>query len=188
MHNTDTRAKYKVDEDGKVSLVDGWIPTEKSMLTFLERLLKDRPELKRFNLTITVRTAPNDKLFGFGYNSNVTSKLDRSIASVTSRSADGGACPPPAVETTAQSEPESKITVNPSVIRALYDKMLGYEELFASRFDGDSGNNQRYNDDDDQFEMDMYFKEEAADMEYGPVYDEDEFNDAFQPLQHRPRF
>jgi hypothetical protein len=165
-----TRNRFKVDVDGKVSLVDGWIPTEKGATAFLQRILDDRPGLKRFHMDISVRGGGKEDVFIADYTKNgfaapsknyISPAMGNRSAAVEISTLDSGKAEHPAT-------PECKTTTNHAVIRILYQNML--------KFEGDEEYGRRRDFDDfDELDEKLKMSQEWANEDFGYYDGEDEW-------------
>lgn len=136
-----------MDEGGQVTLAEGWIPTEESMIAFIESIQKHRPDLKRFNLSILVRREtegylpmfwadPSEckEIFQFDFIAPDHQQLDGNDVRVTSVQAgsqgvseatDANDLDP--VKSASRFEPKHNIAINHSFIQVLYRDMLENE-------------------------------------------------------------
>jgi hypothetical protein len=141
--------RYLVDRRGQVTLTEGWIPTETSMIALFKIIRRDRPDLKRLNFAIFVRCAgfpifdadPEvcKQLFEFDYNTPGDIKVDDSEAFTTSvsRSSSSDVDALGSVRPDLLSQPEHRYVVNHNAISALYQHMLYVQEesIFDSEDD-----------------------------------------------------
>jgi hypothetical protein len=130
-----TTGGYQVHEDGQVTMTEGWIPTEDSMMAFMRSVLEDRPELRRFNLAILagsdVHQTSDEKwkqVFEFDYVTHGNDTLNRRLSDKhAARSYEIGKMGNIArtfVEDEVRPEPEVKTVIGHTAIRALHDDML----------------------------------------------------------------
>lgn len=177
--------KFKVDKKGRVTLSGGWVPTETMMTKFLNTLKKDRPSLRTFRLSVSVRSAAFavvvcKEILDFEYakrdTSKPTGKKNHSTVGTKDKPIDVEEFVATTTSKPKQSaEPEHRTKVDQSVIQELYDAMKDFEED-SEMGDGDF-------DVYDEWEEEIVMMQEGADE--GRSFDEE---DEDLGLEGRPRW
>lgn len=127
--------QFDVQAEDHVNLTEGWIPTEDSMIAFVESVLEYRPDLHRFKLAILaggdVRYAIDEawrQVFRFDYVTDDVANLSRDRSdnsTVTSNDVNNvGNTSAAPIQAGMQSEPEIKTIIGHTAIRALYDDAM----------------------------------------------------------------